>query len=312
MDILIYHARAQALASALRNRVASASIVATSDEAQFRKLLPSTEILIAHTFPVQALESATRLRWIQLALAGSEFLAAARARMGGVVVTNARGIHAAPIADYVMTAAVMLSSDFHGLFREQAAKQWQRRPVRTLAGRTLGIAGLGAIGQEIARRASLAGMTVVGLRKNAGAMDGISRMYGPDALHAFLERCDFVVLAVPLTDATQQMIGAAEFSAMKPGAFIINVARGDVVDEPALVAALATGRIAGACLDVFSVEPLPADSPLWAMPNVIITPHIAGMREDYDECLLDICVDNLQRFASGEPLRNVVDLARGY
>jgi phosphoglycerate dehydrogenase-like enzyme len=137
-------------------------------------------------------------------------------------------------------------------------------------------------------------------------------LFRPDDLHAFLRACDFVVLAVPATESTRAMIGHAELHAMKRSAFIVNVARGSIIDQAALIDALKNGVIAGACLDVFEVEPLPADSPLWTLPNVIVTPHIAGMREDYEERFIDIFLDNLGRFARNAPLRNLVDVNRGY
>jgi phosphoglycerate dehydrogenase-like enzyme len=155
-------------------------------------------------------------------------------------------------------------------------------------------------------------MDVIGLRRSGAPLACARRVYGPHELHAFLSHCDFVVLATPLTDETRGMIGAAEFAAMKSSARIVNVARGAVVHEPAMVDALARQAIAGACLDVFAVEPLPQHSPLWTLPNVIVTPHIAGMRADYAERFTDLLIDNFQRYARQQPLRNDFDFDRGY
>lgn len=310
--ILLFHPEAPVYAALLRGRVAGVDLIATADEAEFRRELPSAEILVAFSFPVDALATVPRLRWIQIMSAGTEFLAPARGQVEHLVVTNARGIHAEPIADYVLTAMAMLQSDFPGMLRNQLAKRWERRPVVPLAGRTLGIVGVGAIGREIARRAVVCGMEVVGLRRSGAPLADVTQMYLPEDIHRFLPRCDIVVLAVPITDATRAMIGRAEFAAMKTTAFIINISRGAVIDEPAMVEALTRRAIAGACLDVFAVEPLPQDSPLWTLPNVIVTPHIAGMSADYAGRFTEILVENLGLFARHERLRNVVDFGRGY
>jgi phosphoglycerate dehydrogenase-like enzyme len=310
--ILLFHPEAFAYAKLVRGRIADVDLIATRDEAEFRHALPSAEILVADRFPVDALASAASLRWIQITIAGTEFLAPVREQIGHLMVTNGRGIHAAPIADYVLAAMTMLISDFPGLLRDQAEKRWRRRPVTVLARHTLGIVGLGAIGQEIARRARICGMEVIGVRRSGAPLAGLTKIYPPQEIHRFLACCDFVVLAVPVTDGTRGMIGAPEFAAMKPTAFIINVARGAVIDEPAMVEALMRRTIAGACLDVFAVEPLPQDSPLWAMRNVMVTPHIAGMRADYGERFMDILVENLSLYSRRETLRNVVDFSAGY
>ena len=311
-NVLIYHREADAHAAELRGRTPGIDLVATADEGEFRRALPAAEVVVTHQFPLDALPAAARLRWIQVTSAGTEFLAPVMDRIGHLLVTNARGIHAAPIADYVMAAIPMLLSDFPSLLRNQAERTWRRRPMVTVEGKTLGVVGLGAIGQEIARRGEVSGMDVIGVRRSGAPLPHVGQVYTPEALHRFLPRCDVVVLAVPDTAETQAMIGGAEFAAMKAGAFIINVGRGSAIDEPALVEALARRTIAGACLDVFAVEPLPRESPLWTLPNVIITPHIAGMRADYVARFTDIVVDNLGRFSRGEPLRNLVDFARGY
>lgn len=309
-NVVIFHREAQSYAAELRARVPGLDPVVATNEADFRRALPAADVVLAFQFPLDALRDATRLRWIQITSAGTEFLEPVRDRLGQLVVTNARGIHAAPIADYVMAAMPMLLSDFPAYFRNQQARSWQRRPVVALAGRTLGIVGLGAIGQEIARRAEVSGMTVLGVRHSGAPVANVAEVFRPDALREFLPRCDIVVLVVPDTSRTRAMIGAAEFAAMKRTASIINVGRGSAIDEPALIDALAGKVIAGACLDVFAIEPLPADSALWTLPNVILTPHVAGMRDDYAGRLADIMADNLGRFVRGEPLRNVVDLSR--
>ena len=310
--IVVYHRDAGAYLSALRVLAPHADARGTSDAQALRQWIADADVLVSHVFPLDVLDAATSLRWIQVTSAGTEFLAPAAARLADVAVTNARGVHAQPIADYVMTAAVMLQSSWPDFVREQAAHRWRRRPVQTLTGTTMGIVGLGSTGQEIARRAVVSGMRVLGVRRSGEPMAGVDAVYPPERLGTFLAQCDFVVLALPATRSTRALLGAAQFRAMKRSAFVINIARGSIVDEPALVHALESGTIAGACLDVFAVEPLPEDSPLWSLRNVIVTPHIAGMRADYEPRLMEIFVDNLARFEAGEPLRNRVDPERDF
>jgi phosphoglycerate dehydrogenase-like enzyme len=312
MRVCVHHPQGERYAELIRAQRPALDVRVAADEPGLRQQLREAEVLVAFRFPLDAIDDAPRLRWIQVTSAGTEFLASARERLAGVVVTNGRGVHAAPIADYVLGAGVMLLSDWPSFLRAQAARQWQRRPVTALAGKVMGMIGLGSIGQEIARRARAFGLDVLGVRRSAQPVPGVTDVVPPSELRSVLPRCDLVVVTVPLTDQTRGMIGAAELRAMKRGAFLINVSRGGVVDEEALIGALRDGHVAGACLDVFATEPLPADSPLWTLPNVIVTPHIAGMRGDYEPLLVAIFLDNLGRLERGAPLRNVVDLARGY
>jgi len=311
-SILIWHHEGDAYAEALAQRGLAAEVRVARDETDFVHALPGTDVLLGFRFPVAAFATPTSLRWIQVTSAGAEFLAPLRERLRGVVVTNGRGIHGAPIAEYVMAAMVMLQSDFPAFIRAQMVKRWQRRPVGTLQGRTLGILGLGAIGSDLALRATAFGMRVRGLSRSGNAVPGCAVARTPDKLDAVLAESDFLAVTLPLTDETRGMLGDAAFAAMKPGAYLVNVARGGVVDEAAMLRALASRRLAGACVDVFETEPLPNDSPLWSMRNVIVTPHIAGMRRDYVERLVDLFVDNLAAFEARDAMTNVVDLERGY
>jgi D-2-hydroxyacid dehydrogenase (NADP+) len=211
-----------------------------------------------------------------------------------------------------MAAMTMLHSDFARYLVAQQAQRWERHPVGTLQGKTLAIVGLGAIGGEIAQRARAFGMRVLGVSRGGTPAAGCERVYATRDLHLALALADFVTVVVPLTEETRGLVDARAFAAMMPGARLVNVARGGVVDEDALLAGLRSGQVAGACLDVFAQEPLPAAHPLWSAPNVIVTPHIAGYREDYVERALDVFADNLARFEAGTPLANVVHLDRGY
>jgi phosphoglycerate dehydrogenase-like enzyme len=216
------------------------------------------------------------------------------------------------MADHILAAMVMLQWDFPRILQDQAARRWRREPKVALAGQTLAVVGAGAIGGEIGRRASHFGMRVLGVRRSGAPLPDFDKVFQPQQLDGVLAQSDFVCAALPATGETNQLFGAAQFARMKAGSFFMNIARGSVVNEPALIDALRTGHLAGAALDVFEKEPPDPDNPLWTMPNVIMTPHISGMLCTNEERLVGIFAENLRRYRAGEPLRNVVDLARGY
>lgn len=262
----------------------------------------------------ERLQRAGRLRWIQSAYAGVDRLleAVPELRHHPAVLTNARGMHAATIAEHVFLMMLAWARRLPAYLQNQRMRRWERLPVRELAGETLTVVGLGAVGQEVARRAHLFGMRVLGVRRRPRPVPGVDRVVSPAQLHEVLAVAPWVVISVPLTPETRRMIGQAELAAMRPGAFLINVARGEVIDEAALMDALGRGLIAGAALDVFATEPLPPHHPLWTMENVLITPHVAGNLRDYVGAALELFLDNLERYVQGEPLRNQVDKERGY
>ena len=311
--VLLHHSQSALYAEILRRTLPGVDLIVADEAESFARALPEAAIVLSDRFPTGGLGEARRLAWIQCTNAGVDFLLPAWEHLSRVVVTNARGIHADVMADYAMTTVGMLHWGFPELLREQGARTWRPRQVMPLSEHTLGIVGLGAIGREIARRAARAGMRVLGVqRRPDGPVEGVDEVHDGSGLARVLAACDFLVLAAPATPETRRMIDAGALARMKPTAFLVNVARGSLVDEAALVRALRTGTIAGAALDVFAVEPLPADSPLWAMPNVIVTPHMAGNPGRYEERAAAIFVDNYGRFRAGEPLRNQVDLDRGY
>jgi phosphoglycerate dehydrogenase-like enzyme len=310
--LLVYHGMADAYRTMLAERFPGLDVVAVSTEAALERHIGDAEILLAWRFPLHVLARARRLRWLQLTSAGADHVLGAGAHLRGVVVTNARGIHAGLMADYVMGVLVMLQWNFPRLWRNQQTRTWRHQFTEPLAGKTLGVVGLGAIGGEIARRGAAFGMDVVGLKRAPHPVEGVRRVFGPDGLGEMLPLCDFAVLVVPATPATRGMLGERELGRLRPTAYLVNVARGSVVDEEALVRALREGRLAGAALDVFETEPLPAASPLWEMEQVIVTPHIAGEPGEYASRVMEVFGENLARWLDGRPLRNVVDLARGY
>lgn len=310
--IVVFHPRADAYADAIRHAAPDADLRVVIDPTQLSSELAEAEVLVTISFPPEAASQAPRLRWIQMTSSGIDPLLPWRALLGHCAVTNARGMHADQMADYAMAAMFMLHWDVPRILRDQASAAWRREAKAPLAGRTLGVIGLGAIGQEIARRARCAGMEVLGVNRSGNAVGSVAEVYRQERLHDVLPRCDFVVLVLPATAETSGLINAAALRLMKPTASLINFARGSVVEEQALIDALRDRTIKGAVLDVFAVEPLPADSPLWSMPNVIVTPHIAGMSGDYETRFAASFAENLARYGRGDPLLNTVDLARGY
>jgi phosphoglycerate dehydrogenase-like enzyme len=257
---------------------------------------------------------APELRWVQVTHAGAERVDPDLIAQG-IVFTTAGGLAATPIAEFVMAYILMFSKGWPRLFRSQQDRKYSRFMPRELLGKTVGIVGMGYIGGEVARLAKAFGCRVIGMRRSFSARgpDSVAdEAVPPSDLDYLLRESDFVVIAAPLTAETRGMVGAEQIRRMKPTAHLINIARGALIDEAALIAALREGVIAGAGLDVFETEPLPQDSPLWELDNVILTPHISGGTEIYNKRATDIFCDNLRRFLEGKPLRNIVDPARGY
>ncbi len=284
-------------------------------EGQVSDYLESAEVVIGWPrLPKVALERAVKLRWIQSVSAGVDRMDVDDYRH--LTLTNASGVAAVPMAEYVIGQMLLFAKGFPRMFRRQQERTWDRQfEAQEIEGKCCGIVGMGAIGGETARRARALGMRVLATRRSVtsrGSDDLAHELLPPADLPYLLAESDYVVLAMPLTPETRGMIGAAELALMKPSAVLINVARGAVVDEQALITALRDGTIAGAGLDVFEREPLPADSPLWEMENVVVTPHFSAGSERYAARAAIIVCDNLRRYLAGEPLINIVDLDRGY
>ena len=254
------------------------------------------------------LAQASCLRWLQLPSAGAAGYA--RDLPPQVQLTNARGVFGIPIAEHVMAMMLALTRGVPAMVEGQRSRTWRKPDVKRLEvfGKTMGIVGLGDIGTETARRAKAFGMRVIANRRSPGAKpDFVDALHGPDGLDILLAEADHLVVTLPGTRHTEGLIGRAQIARMKPGAFIYNVGRGSTIDEAALAEALASGRLAGAGLDVFATEPLPQDSPLWGLPNVLVSPHCSGGTPEHRARTAEIFLDNLRRFVDGRPLQNVVD-----
>jgi phosphoglycerate dehydrogenase-like enzyme len=260
----------------------------------------------------EAVRVASGLRWVQATSAGAgEQLAAAglnAEELGRLTVTTAAGVHAEPLAEWALFGLLAFTKGLPRLLADQRARRWGHYPVAELSGRTLLIVGLGQIGAEVARLAGAFGMRVVGLnRRAAGDYPHVDVLAGIDTLPEWLPEADAIVISLPLTPQTKGLIDAAAIARIKPGATLVNVGRGAVLDEPALIEALRANRLAGAALDVVANEPLEPDSPLWELPNVLLSPHTAGLSLHENERIVSLFVENLRRYLVGEPLRNRVD-----
>jgi phosphoglycerate dehydrogenase-like enzyme len=287
-------------------------------ESEWRSLLAQATILFDFdsTHRNDLPELAPNVRWIQATSAGiGQFVK----RMGyadktGWTFCTASGTHARPLAEFALMSMLMFAKNYEYLQSEKAKQHWARYCGYELESKTLAVIGLGKIGQETARLAKAFGMRVVGNRRRPtdGPMPNVDHLYGPDELDALLSEADYLVLATPHTPETEGLIGAEQFARMPDGAVLINLARGQVVDQAAMVAALQSGKLRGAALDVFEVEPLPEGDPLWTMPNVIISPHSASTADSENAKIAALFIDNLQRYLRGESLRNVLDVERLY
>jgi phosphoglycerate dehydrogenase-like enzyme len=282
-----------------------------AQEAEWAALLASAEVLFDVDRPnVRAglIERAPRLRWIQASSSGvGEWIRRLGLHETRVQVTNASGVHAVPLAEFVVFAMLYFAKQMPLVQSQRATRRWERFAGEVVRGRTVGVIGLGRVGQEIARVCTALGLDVLGMRRRPAANE-----YGPQDLHTVLAQSDYVVLIAPYTAETDTLLNAEAIAKMKRGAVLINISRGAIVDEEALLNALRSGQLAGAALDVFRHEPLPPDSPFWAMPNVLITPHSMSTAVGENDLLVDLFCDNLRRYLDSQPLRNVVDMQRGY
>lgn len=294
----------------------------TDDEAL--GLIPHAEIAFMGEMRPAHMEAAERLRWVHSPAAGVGGMLFPTMVRSGVVMSNSRGISAATIAEHVVAVTLVLFRKLRLAVQSQAAHQWAQDAIlappsiRTIAGADALIVGLGSIGRATALLFHALGARVVGIRRTASsdAPLGVDRIAGPDDLPGLLPGADIIVLAAPQTRETRGLIGAGELAAMRRDALLVNVSRGKLVDEAALVAALtapeAARTVGAAALDVFEHEPLAPESPLWSLPNVLVTPHVAGFRPDHWDAVTDLFIENLSRFESGQPLLNLVDKEAGY
>jgi phosphoglycerate dehydrogenase-like enzyme len=311
LRVLVYHPEEAkeyaALVRAPRRRVALTVCATPTDAAA---AVAETDVIYAWKFPPDLYPRAVRLRWLQAMGAGVDWVLMP-GLPDGVIVTRAPGVFGPWMREYVLGWCLSLTQRMEIYRAAQRQRRWREDAIpERLAGKTMAVVGLGDIGRAVAAAARGLGMRVVGVSRSGRRVRGTDRVYRLPRLARALAEADFVVLILPLTDATRGLIGAAALAAMRPTAWLLNIGRGAVVDEAALISALRERRIAGAVLDVFTHEPLPSDHELWALDNVVITPHISGPSTAPE--IAPVFNDNLARWLAGRPLRHVVDRARGY
>ncbi len=314
IKLLIYPPEDEKLPERIVATVPGVSVVVARDPAEARREIVDADAVYGRV-DRDLLAAAHRLRWIQSPAIGLERTMFPELIAHPVVMTNPRGIFADDIADHVMALVTGFARQMPRLIRQQLQHRWTHEGYRVmhLPDCTLGIVGLGGIGSAVARRAAAFEMRVIAVdARRTDRPPEVSELWSAARLHDLLGQSDFVVICAPETPETRGLFDSAAFKAMKPTAYLINIGRGKIVKLDALVEALRAGELAGAGLDVFEVEPLPADHPLWDMENVVITPHVAGVGPYTAERRHQVLLENLRRFVAGEPLINVVDKARWF
>lgn len=305
----------------LRQSFPGTEIVHLNGYAEIEQQLPDAEALMTWSLRPEQFTLAYKLRWIHSPAAAVHQLMFPELISSDVILTNAREVHGPVVAEHVMALIFALAKRIPHAVRLQLQHVWGQRalweshpPPREISGATLGLVGLGSIGREVARRASALGMRVIAVREHPekGSPENVAQVYSSAQLDEMLSQSDYVVLAAPTTAATRGLINSQRLAAMKPDAHLINVGRGPLIDDSALIEALRGHKLAGAGLDVFDEEPLPADSPLWDLDNLLITPHTAGLTEKLWERHYALMSENLRRYLAGQPLLGLVNKQEGY
>ena len=308
-------------AERLRKDFAGLEVVQLSNYDGMEKQIRNAEAVMALSLRPAQFQSAEKLRWIHSPAAAVHQLLFTELVNSDVILTNGREVHGPVVAEHVIALIFALAKQLPQAVRLQQKHIWGQEAIwqgyprpREVAGSTLGLVGLGSIGREVAKRASALGMRVIATREQPeqGNPEGVEQVFASSQIEALLAQSDYVVLSPPLTPATRGLVNAARLAVMKAEAFLINVGRGPLVDESALAQTLREKKIGGAALDVFEEEPLPSDSPLWDLENLLITPHTAGLTEKMWERQYAIVSENLRRFLASEPLLFVVDKKKGY
>jgi phosphoglycerate dehydrogenase-like enzyme len=275
-------------------------------------VLQNAEVLFSMGPPPGLLAKMPKLKVIQSLTAGVDHWLARKDLTPAHTLIAARGTHRIQVPENILGALFHITKKYHQIALNQAESKWQRSVSDTLAGKTLGILGLGAIGQQVAMKASALEMRVIGTKRTPEAVAGVEKVYGFDDTDKALAESDYVVVLLPVTPLTENLLNSARIAKMKPGAWLINFARGAIIVDDDLIAAVKAKTIAGAVLDVFRTEPLPSEHPFWRTPGIWVLPHIGGYHPDRDSWVAELLSDNIRRHLDGEPLREVVDRARGY
>lgn len=318
MKLVLPQSLASGVVPQISSLAAQVEVVLLDEEGQPEGDIADAEIFVRWWYNpdvlARLLAAMPRLRWLHTLSAGVDGLLSPGLRERGLLITNASGSHAAPIAEFVLLAMLLHAKQGRALLEAQAERHWlhDETQLDELSSKTLLIVGLGSIGRAVAQRAAAFDMCVLGSRRTPQPMEGVELVVGEGAWRDLLPQADYIALCTPLTAATRGMVDAAALALVQPHAYLINIARGELIDDQALLAALREERISGALLDAFAEEPLPTDHPYWSLPNVTVTPHISWSSPLVRERNIALFVENLRRYLRGEELRNIVDLDAGY
>lgn len=274
--------------------------------------LAEGQILLSAGAPAGMLSEMPKLKWLQAMMVGVDPWLKRPDMRGSITLTAARGTHIPQMPENILGAIFHVTKKYHQIALAQKESKWVRSMSTPISGKTLGILGLGSIGQDLARRASALGMRVIGTKRTGGDIPHVDRVYAPEAMGEVAQQSDFIVLLLPSTPATDNSIDAALLAKMKKSAWLINFGRGSLIVDDDLIAAVKGGVIAGAVLDVFRKEPLPSEHPFWTTPGIHVLPHIGGGHPERNAMVAALFTENAKRFLAGESLREVVDRARGY
>jgi phosphoglycerate dehydrogenase-like enzyme len=307
MNLLILEQRAEEYKKALSSKFPEVVIHAASKEAEVGKFIEQTDILMTIRISDDLIKKASNLKWVHAMTTGVDYLVNLPSLKKEVILTSTRGIHGPQVSEMAFLLMLALNRNFPEVVRNQDKGVWERWQGRLLWKKKVGILGVGVIGEEIARKAKAFGMEVFGIDIIKRKLDCIDAFYGPEDIVKVAKEVDYLVIVAPNTPETEKIVDSKVFSAMKPTAFLLNLGRGELVDEEALIRVLKSGKIAGAGLDTYLQEPLPQGHPFWGMKNVIVSPHVAGMSDIYVEQALTIFEENLRRFIKGEK-RNLINL----
>ncbi|MBM4276528.1 MAG: D-2-hydroxyacid dehydrogenase [Deltaproteobacteria bacterium] len=309
MNLLILEQRAEDYRKALNSKFPGVVIQAATKEEEVGKFIEQADILVTIRVSDDLIRRATKLQWIHALTTGVDYIVNLPSLRKGVILTSTRGIHGPQVSEMAFLLMLALNRNLPEVIRNQDRRIWERWPGKLLWKKNVGILGVGVIGEEIARKCKAFGMTVFGISRTKKKIDAVDYFHGPEDLLQIIKKIDYLIIVAPNTPQTRMMIGIKELASMKPTAFLINLGRGEIVDEEALINALKSGQIAGAALDTFWEEPLPQNHPFWEMKNVIVIPHVSGMSDIYPEQALGIFEENLRRFLGGER-KNLLNLVK--
>jgi D-2-hydroxyacid dehydrogenase (NADP+) len=306
MNLLVLNELADDYRNKLEKEFPEVAVHSAKNEDEVGDFIRRTDILLTVRISDSLLKKASKLQWIHTITTGVDYIVNLPSLRKEVLISCSRGIHVPQMSEFALLLMLALNRNLPQFIRNQDKRVWDRWPTRLLYQKKVGILGIGVIGEEIARKCKAFGMTVLGIDGVKRKVDAVDCFYGPEDLLRVVPEVDYFIIVVPNIPQTRKMITAEVLSSMKPTAFLINLGRGEVVDEEALIRLLETGKIAGAALDTFWEEPLPDDHPFWGMKNVIMTPHVGGMCEICVDQVLGIFGENLRRFLKGER-RNLIN-----